>query len=174
MKRLVCPTALLGLLLGLSVLADVVAGVSLALSWTLGMLLVGVGLGYARSQGAARAPRAVLLSTFALLILAMPWVEWNALKPFLRDLHAVQPGMDRRQVEALMGKYLRGTGFPALPHALTGGTLVVRGRTFATMPSTDGQLELADALVYRYAENADWGIVRFHEGRVVQVEFSPD
>jgi len=116
----------------------------------------------------------VLLSSFALIILSMPWVEWNSLKPFLRDLHAIKPGMERQQVEALMGKYLKGTGFPALPHALTGGALVVHGRTFLTMPSTDGQLEFVDALVYRHTENADWGIVRFHEGRVVQVEFSPD
>jgi hypothetical protein len=176
MRHLLFSTLVLGFLLGVFVLADRMFCVSLATNWTVGFLLVGLGLGYAGSRGAARVPRTVLLSLFALATVAMPWVEWDSLKPFIRDLYSIEPGMDRQQVDAIMGKYMKGTGFPANPYSPSGGTLqeASSGSTYATKTGPDGQLELVDAIVYRHTDNADWGIVRFREGRVVTVEFSPD
>jgi hypothetical protein len=179
MRHLLLPTLFLGLLLGAFALTDWMTGLSLSWPWTLGVLGVGLGLGYGGSRGAARVPRAVILGAFALAVVSLPWVEWDSRKPFLRDLYSIEPGMDRPQVESLMGKYLRGTGFPAHPLGF-GGSLqdVGSGRTYSTATGANGQLELVDSVVYRHTHegwgNADWGIVRFQQGRVVEVSFSPD
>lgn len=174
MRHLLLPTFFLGFLLGVFVLADMMTCLSLSWRWTLGVLGLGLGLGYLGSRGAPRVPRAVILCTFTLAVVSLPWVEWSSLKPFLRDLYAIEPGMDHQQVEAHMGKYIKGTDFPANPFGSRGMQEVASGRTYETTTGADGRLELVGAVVYRHTDNSDWGIVRFHEGRVVEVEFWPD
>jgi hypothetical protein len=71
--------------------------------------------------------------------------------------------MAPNQVEAIMGKYLKGTAWPA--------------NTVAD-PSTRAELVFPGTIVYRHTNegwgDSDWGMVEFAGGKVVKVEFSPD
>lgn len=104
----------------------------------------------------------IVHTVFLISLLVLHLVPWTPRKPFLQDLRRVQVGMKEQQVEAIMGKYIGGTGWPA----------------YASPTVEDGELELVGARVYRHSNhgnyNADWGIVRFENGRVVKTEFSPD
>ncbi len=167
----------LGVLLGGFGLWDWWLGASAHPPSTLGVLGAGVLLGYVGSRRAAPRPRTALLCVYALAVGVMPWVDWDSRKPFLRDLYSVKPGMERAQVEAIMGKYIHGTGWPANPYSTGEGVLrtdSLSGSAYPTVASPNGQLELKDCIVYRHRQDSDWGVVRFREGRVVSVEFLPD
>ncbi|WP_338864803.1 hypothetical protein [Myxococcus stipitatus] len=117
------------------------------------------------------APARVRWGTAVLLLLlcmGMRWLDWDSRKPFMRDLSSVRPGMTVEQVEAIMGRYLRGTGWPENPFT--------RGNAPGDFRA--GELQVADSRVYRHTNegwgNSDWGVVRFEAGRVVDVTFSPD
>jgi hypothetical protein len=101
-----------------------------------------------------RTPHCALALACIAFLVATYFISWNSLKPFLRDLDHVEVGMSPAEVEAIMGNYIHGTGWP---NPATGGELVLRG-----------------AVVYRHSNNSDWGIVTFRDGRVVKVEFSAD
>jgi hypothetical protein len=98
------------LLVGAFAVLDSFVGISLLWPWMLGGLGVGIGLGLLGTIGIRFAPRVVLLLTFAVAFAGLRWVNWNSRKPFLRDLYSVRVGMTPSQVEAIMGKYLQGTG----------------------------------------------------------------
>jgi hypothetical protein len=108
-------------------------------------------------------PRLALLLTLAVAFGGLRWVNWNSRKPFLRDPYSVRVGMAPSQVEAIMGKYLRGTGWPP-------NTVADR--------SAKGELAFPGTVVYRHTNegwgDSDWGMVEFAGGKVVNVEFSPD
>jgi hypothetical protein len=122
---------------------------------------------------------AVLLVSLAILY-AIPW---NSRKPFLRDLAKVEFGMTEAEVEAIMGHYMKGTGWPApdfWERSSGPGQLAVAssGITFATSVSPSGELALDDSIVYRHSDkgafNSDFGVVTFEDGRVVSTTFLPD
>ena len=114
-------------------------------------------------------------------------VPWTTRKPFLRDLASVQIGMTEAEVRQVMAGYLEGTGWPASPFGTSDGSPAgARGRLtdlgsgsrYATAATESGELAIEISLVFRHSDdgafNADWGIVSFADGRVMNVEFSPD
>ncbi|WP_144370167.1 hypothetical protein [Myxococcus stipitatus] len=101
----------------------------------------------------------------------MRWVDWDSRKPFLRDRYSVQRGMPLEQVDAIMGHAIAGTGWPENP-------LTKAGTPIGALAAEPRELQLGDSRVYRHTHegwgNSDWGVVRFREGRVVEVAFLPD
>jgi hypothetical protein len=127
---------------------------------------------------------------YALLILSLAvlyFVPWNSRKPFLRDFEKVCVGMTVSEVEAIMGDYIKGTGWPAIPEELrkngvtsSSGTLTEAGSgiTMTTSISPSGELEIQDSITYRHSNegafNSDWAVVKFEDGKVVSKVFMPD
>jgi hypothetical protein len=114
----------------------------------------------------------------ALMLLFL--VPWNGRKVFLRDLDKVHAGMTANEVETIMGKYMKGTGWPVPAEDKSAPVLtdVATGRRNQTYRTDSGELGIKDAVVYRHSNegafNSDWGIVHFEDGRVTGTEFSPD
>lgn len=118
----------------------------------------------------------------SLLILYV--VPWNSRKPFLRDLEKVEVGMTMADVETIMGRYMKGTEWPAwaLSASPTGQpTEVGSGTTMSTFDSLSRELVRRDStfsMTYRHstdgAFNSDWGVLKFKEGRVIAKKFLPD
>jgi hypothetical protein len=108
--------------------------------------------------------RLVTLISICLAATILHLVPWSSRNGFLKHLYSIRRGMTEDQVNAIMGGYIRGTGFPTNP--------------FAEPPGPPGELTIEGALVFRHSEdpayNADWGIVNFRNGRVTEVEFSRD
>ena len=109
-------------------------------------------------------------------------VEWTSRKPFLRDLDQIRVGMTEAEVRQIMGRYMEGSGWPAIPGSSTNapGTLKIVGgdSQYSTETSPSGQMVIRGSLVFRHSNdgafNSDWGIISLSSGRVVNVEFSPD
>jgi hypothetical protein len=105
----------------------------------------------------------VALGAICLSLVVLHLVPWPTRDPFLADLFSIRPGMTPAQVEKIMARHQRGTGWPANPldPSQKGGEFVIPG-----------------ALVFRPAwagpGDSDWGIVYLKRGRVTRVEFSPD
>jgi hypothetical protein len=117
------------------------------------------------------------------VIAPLYFVDWTTRKPFLRDLARVHVGMTEAEVRRIMGRYMEGTGWPALPGSdpsNASGTLNIAGSAsqYATETSPSGHMVIRDSLVFRHSNsgafNSDWGIISLSSGRVARVEFSPD
>ena len=129
-------------------------------------------------------PSVVKFTLYGVLLLSLVIlyvVPWSSRKVFLRDLANVHTGMTRPEVEAVMGAYMKGTGWPAVPEATSSTgqlTDVSSGITLTTRTAPSGELEIQDAITYRHSDdgafNSDWGVVRFENGRVVGKAFMPD
>ena len=121
--------------------------------------------------------RIYMLFLAALIILHA--VPWNSRKVFLRDFDKVRVGMTVEEVEAVMGKYMKGTRWPAGPSTTRQVlTEVGTGISMKTYETPTGELGIQDSVVYRHSNdwafNSDWGIVQFQEGRVVWKDFTLD
>lgn len=107
--------------------------------------------------------RIVALIVFIVAMVILYNIQWNTRKPFLMDLSRVRIGMTAEEVDGVMSKYIKGSGIPPVGN-------------FAS--DENGQLKLKDSIVYRHSNdgafNADWGVVKFKDGKVVDVEFLPD
>jgi len=116
----------------------------------------------------------------ALGVAVLYFVPWSSRKPFLHDLYSIRRGMTEADVRRIMGKYMEGTGWPAVYGSETPGegTLATSDATYATTVSPKGELAIRNSLVFRHSNsgqfNADFGIVEFKNGKVTQVSFSPD
>jgi signal transduction histidine kinase len=123
-----------------------------------------------------------VLAAIVALIAALYFVDWTTRKPFLRDLARVHVGMTEAEVRHIMGRYMEGTGWPALPGSSPSnapGTLNIVGSDsqYSTVTSPSGEMVVRDSLVFRHSNSGafgDWGIISISSGRVVSVEFSPD
>ena len=121
---------------------------------------------------------AALLATMAILSLA----PWNGTKTFLQDLYRIEPGMTEADVHRIMARYPEGTGWPAVDGGTPdgAGTLVDggTGAAYATGSTPAGQMTINNSLVFRPLSDGpgdcNWGVVRFENGKVVGVSFSPD
>lgn len=131
-----------------------------------------------RAQRAQTIAFVLVLTLIGLLFL----VPWTTRKPFLRDLYSIRVGMDEAQVQQIMDGYIDGTGWPArAPGATQDVQQVIDAMgegTYATARTAAGDMGVADSIVFRHPTephfNSDWGSVRFQDGRVVGVSFSPD
>ncbi len=123
-------------------------------------------------------PRLTIILSSLISMATLYSIEWSSRKPFLRDLYSVRVGMTEQQVVKIMGKYISGTGFPANPYSNPSELHDNTGKAYKTESTSDGFLHLPGRLVFRHSDTsefgADWGIVSFLNGRVVDVEFSPD
>lgn len=113
-----------------------------------------------------------------LFLYAAPW---HTRKPFLRDFAKLEIGMTRDEVLAIMDGYMTGTNLPPIPGAPPeGGTMSVLGSDMVLELETtpEGAIGVKDSIVFRHSDkaafNADWGVVRFVDGRVIETEFLPD
>jgi hypothetical protein len=114
-------------------------------------------------------------------LLILYFIPWNSRKIFLKDFRKVEVGMTVNEVEQIMSKYIKGTGWPAMPESMfSTGTLIHAGSMVSreTSNSPDGDLVIRDSITYRHdkdgAFDSDWGIVKFKKGKVVSTTFSPD
>jgi hypothetical protein len=126
---------------------------------TCGMLWVLPACFIARGPGIPVTTKLVLLAAGLTMIISVRFLDGNSQKPFIRDLLTVRSGMTRPEVDGIMGRYLRPEWEDStddLYHGIDPNGLVVY------RPSHEA------------AYNADWGIVRFKDGKVFSVEFSSD
>ncbi len=94
------------------------------------------------------------------LAVAIRLSEWTPLKPFMRDLHSIEPGMTEAEVDRIMEGYVRGTGWPA-----------------SSAEGSQGELRFPNTIIFRPTSlpgDSNWGVVKFQNGRVAEVDFSPD
>ncbi len=133
--------------------------------------------------GRFRRTKVTFQVVFVITVVLLWFFPMSSRQPFLRDLSSVRPGMTVAQVNAIMGKYMKGTGWPPNPFdsgASSPNTLTVlpHGSTHQTKTNNKGEMEIADAITYRHSDeaeyNSDWGVVSFKNGRVVKTEFMPD
>jgi hypothetical protein len=112
----------------------------------------------------AQPKRLLALFVVNAAILALFLIPWTTRKPFLRDLYSIKPGMTLAEVHRIMAGYKVMAGYKE-------GTGIV-------MPGSTQQFSPAHSIVFRHSDtaefNSDWGIVRFLDGKVVDIDFSPD
>lgn len=132
--------------------------------------------------GRLRIAKSVIHSLFLLTITILWFSPIESRQPFLRDLASVQPGMTPVQVNAIMGKYWKGTNWRRTPFPSTSVAPEVFSEVggLAQPIRTDswGRKQFIDSITYRHSDeaeyNADFGVVSFSNGRVNEVEFLPD
>ena len=132
------------------------------------------------------ARRRIAAVTFVLALAILYLVPWTSRKPFLRDLHRVEVGMTEAEVDEIMGRYTRGSGWPACPKGVKARDGVTRHHPSCPLgvdatsfvAAREPRREKLKTRIYRHSTearfNSDWGMVRFREGRVARVEFLPD
>ena len=175
-------TLVASLALALFALAEVLLAMPVA--WWLYLSLIPLfAFGIVHRQPAASQVRR--LAAFAgvvAFIAALYFVPWSSRKPFLHDLYSIQPGMSEADVRRIMGRYMEGTGWPAVYGGSPAGsgtlTDLGTGATHATGTTSSGEMTIQSSLVFRHstdgAFDSDWGIVEFKDGRVTGVSFSAD
>jgi hypothetical protein len=167
--------------MALSFLAFVELLLAMPVAWWLYASLVPLFVFGLHERAPLREQR-VAMKHFGVVVALMAtlhFVPWTSRKPFLRDLDRIQPGMTETDVRRIMGRYIEGTGWPAMPEEGTGTlTDLGSGETHRAGTSTNGQLVLRESLVFRHTKESpfesDWGIVKMAGGRVTGVSFSPD
>jgi len=89
--------------------------------------------------------------------------------------------MTQAQVAEIMSPYMTGTNWPASVKSGETSTLTdaVSGAQYPITASETGELAIKDSVVYRWYDkdgdfDSDWGVVRFKDGKVVDVDFMPD
>lgn len=150
-----------------------------AVVWLAALALASISTGFT-------VRRRIAAATFVLSLAVLYLVPWTSRKPFLRDLHRVEVGMTEAQVDELMGRYTRGSGWPACPKGAKTRDGVTRHRpscplgveATGSVAAREPRREKLKTRIYRHSTdarfNSDWGMVRFQKGRVASVEFLPD
>lgn len=112
--------------------------------------------------GRKRWQRVAFASAIGLVLLVLI-VPWSERKQFVRDLYNVERGMTVEQVEAVMDGwgYAFGEAYTQRPEE---------------WPVGADRDTFTGSLGYRWTPGgtADWGHVRFAEGRVTDIHWSPD
>jgi hypothetical protein len=105
----------------------------------------------------------LILGLFVMVAFSVRFMDWNSLKPFLKDFYRIKEGMTPAQVEQIMGDYMKGGGAPL--------------GSPKTKFNERGEI-VTGTVTYRHTNegwgDSDWGVVTFENGRVVQIEFLPD
>lgn len=151
--------------------------------WLYLAVLILFALGILRRTSLRRQPERVwILAVLSAAIAGLYFVPWSSRKPFLRDLYSIRPGMTESQARQIMGRYMEGTGWPAVYGNASNapGSLVDAGSgaTYATDVTPSGEMAVRDFIVYRHstdgAYDSDWGIISLSNGVVLGVSFSAD
>jgi hypothetical protein len=152
------------IILALAVVVLVIIDYLYALSVTVPSAFAGTALLFALLLAArprqSRTRRISIAAVVVAVAVVIRLINWTPVKPFLKDLHSIRPGMTEADVNRVMGKYTEGTGWP--------GSIDGDGSRELRVPNT---------IVFRPTSapgDSNWGMVQFQDGRVVQVEFSPD
>ncbi len=146
------------LVLAFCILAEIVLGepVTTALYLPVAIVLSGA-IGLKRPIVEHRGRFASLIAVNAM-ILALLLVPWTTRKPFLHHLYSIKPGMSVAEVRKIMSRYMVDTKFANY--------------------SDSEQKNLNATHYFRHSDdpmfNADFGMVTFQEGKVINVEFLPD
>jgi len=124
----------------------------IALLMTIGVL--GVTLGTLLYVSRRTRLALIGLALFVILNVTIWTVDWNSRKPFVRDLHRIQPGMRIAEVDQIMSPYMRS---PAAPGTITDDKTVGYRHTLLAWG------------------NSDIGLVRYNaDGYVNDITFLPD
>jgi hypothetical protein len=149
--------------------------------WLYALVVIAFAFGLVRPLPVRQQIRRLcVLAAVIVFVVMLYFVDWSTRKPFLRDLARVHVGMTEADVRRIMGSYIEGTGLVDPPGVApsSGVTDLGSGHTYRTAPSPNGEVRLSDTLVFRHstesAFNADWGIIKFSDGKVTGVDFSPD
>lgn len=90
---------------------------------------------------------------------------------FLKDLERIRAGMTLPEVDEVMSGHIKGVSEKWPP-------FMGKADTLKETTDKNGNLTYEGSLIYRHSDEAafdsDWGIVKFRNGRVVDVEFAPD
>jgi hypothetical protein len=125
---------------------------------TSALFWLGVGQSLFPKNGAAKHP--VFLALMVIIILTGEYLDLNSRKPFIRDLYTVKVGMTGIDVKNIMGKYDKQVN-------------LYSPRTYEYLNA-----DFTGQESFRHTDegwgNADAGTIKFHDGRVLQVEFSHD
>lgn len=89
---------------------------------------------------------------FGLAVSSMG-LPWGRREEFLWNLDRIHPGMTREEVARIMGEYAAGTGWTRMSGAIV------------TVPGCE---------VFRWTDNADWGVVCYCQELVRSAEFWMD
>jgi hypothetical protein len=128
---------------------------------------------------------------FGVLVIT---VEWNPRKTFVRRVRSIREGMSVDEVEVVMARYMKGAGgqwqVPALVPVVRDAddepqtaAMAAADAAFAAYREPDygdrAQRHcFSGTMIYRWSTdarfNADWGCIRYADGRVVAVEFWAD
>lgn len=115
-----------------------------------------IAIGWFQLHKIEVALRITALSAGVLLILSMQFWDWNARKPFLRDLYRIRVEMPVEEVKQIMRGYLNKP----------------------KREDPDPDIHPDDTIIYRPSNepdyNADWGIISMQAGKVRRVEYSSD
>jgi hypothetical protein len=132
------------------VLFEVVMGVSVDAAIYLPFAIVFSGaVGLKRPILQHRKRLAALIAVNALIV-GLFLIPWTTRKPFLRQLYSIKPGMSVDEVKKIMAGVVE-------------ETYDGPGRSLCFRHS-----------IHDWRFNADIGVVTFHEGKVVDVQFLPD
>lgn len=120
----------------------------------------------------------VVYVAFLVVLTRLYLTPWNSRKAFLWDFRRIQIGMTVEEVEAVMGSYIRGTGWPPHPSKDEGELVALGSPSRYKYTCRGDEIVLVDCLVFRHDDHglfdSDWGVVRVKDGRVVGTEFMPD
>lgn len=165
--------------IGITLLFVVLAAGYLLLALTLDLFQGGTGFAMAALLAAGGLPLVItavalrrrwmiavaLLSV--LLVGALSLSCWHPRKAFVRDVQSVEVGMTVDEVEGILGGYLKGPGAKFLQP------------TPPEYPAGERRTRATGVMIYRWndtdgAYDADWGLVKFVDGRVTHRELLAD
>lgn len=107
---------------------------------------------------------------FVAVFVVLAGAPWCSRDYFLADFERVRPGMAERQVEAALGKYLKGGRYLDTlrpTRALTPGEVPTQAEPRVPLCQSYGHSR-------EPAWNGDWGTVCYRDGLVVSASFVPD
>jgi hypothetical protein len=149
---------LLLIALGIFLIYDLVAALSVHLQFTLAYTIFWLALGAFLLRQTPRQLRLSLLVLFIGAMIAISLINWDSRKPFLRHFYQVKVGMTATQADQVMQGYLKSIG-PT------------------TQVNERGEI-MAGPVSYRHTDegwgDSDVGLLIFKNGRVVKTDFYPD
>jgi hypothetical protein len=149
---------LLLMALGVFLIFDIIAALSVYLQFTLAYTIFWLALGALLLRQTPGRLRLSLLVLFAGAMLAISLINWDSRKPFLRHFYQIEVGMTATQADQVMQGYMKFI-------------------SPMTQVNERGEI-LTGPVSYRHTDegwgDSDMGLVMFKNGRVVDRDFYPD